>query len=433
MSEMSAIIVNDTVIDDDDQINSTLGSTNDRSNNNEIKSIEKELEDLQRTQRKGDGDTSKVEILRRFVMNLQEQIADLTLNIEFLRQDSLNKNNIINNLFEIIQKSNNKYYDNNKSIFNNTSTYNDKVSSYNKEISKDNDNVSNENNDRNNNGGNANSNNSNTKNVTNNTKKYSPDVVNGSGTQNMVDNILNDLMSTPVQKEHKAHHYHFFTPMEELRSDDTTDKKESDGFQNIETVSEYFTCKENRESERARDEKTKPHIINSIYSKPLNTKALWKKGTTLIIGDSLLYGLDEQRLKNAKVRIYPGAGIEDMHYNILPLLRKKPTTVILHVGTNDCTSDNSAEITVKLLKLKNFILTTLPTCKIIFSSLIDRFDDANAQLTVKMTNENMEKRELNIIDNSNIIRTHLGKKGLHMNPNGTGRLALNIIKVLKSL
>ena len=122
-----------------------------------------------------------------------------------------------------------------------------------------------------------------------------------------------------------------------------------------------------------------------------------------------------------------------MHYNILPLLRKRPTTVILHVGTNDTTSENSAEITVKLLKLKNFILSILPTCKVMFSSLVDRFDDEKARLTVRMTNEDMANKGVKVIYNSNINRQHLGKKGLHMNPKGTARLAMNFIKVLKSL
>ena len=107
--------------------------------------------------------------------------------------------------------------------------------------------------------------------------------------------------------------------------------------------------------------------------------------------------------------------------------------MILHVGTNDATSENSAEITVKLLKLKNFILASLPTCNVIFSSLIDRYDDEKAQLTVRMTNENLAKRGVKVIDNNNISRHHLGKKGLHMNPKGTARLAMNFLKVLKSI
>ena len=45
----------------------------------------------------------------------------------------------------------------------------------------------------------------------------------------------------------------------------------------------------------------------------------------------------------------------------------------------------------------------------------------------------MLDQKMDIIDNSNIERTHLGRKGLHMKPHCTGKLAVNIIHVLKSL
>ena len=173
-------------------------------------------------------------------------------------------------------------------------------------------------------------------------------------------------------------------------------------------------------------------IIN-VYEHELNASALWKRGTILIIGDSMLYGLDESRLKTCKVRIYPGASIEDMHYNLIPLLRKKPTTIIVHAGANNCVNDNSTQIIEKLLRLKDFILQRLPNCKVIFSSLVYRFDDAKAQLTTLMTNKNFKNLGEDIIDNSNIGTKHLGRIGLHMTPYGTSRLAMNIIRVLKML
>ena len=91
--------------------------------------------------------------------------------------------------------------------------------------------------------------------------------------------------------------------------------------------------------------------INSVYTKPLEKEAAWKKGTTLIIGD-------EERLKNMKVRIHPGSSVEDMYYNIFPLLRKEPTNIILHAGTNNATSENSVEIVETLFNLRDFICST---------------------------------------------------------------------------
>ena len=67
---------------------------------------------------------------------------------------------------------------------------------------------------------------------------------------------------------------------------------------------------------------------------------LWRKGTTLIAGDSILYGIDEKKIcQNGSVRVrvfFPGATVEDLKdYYIKPLLRKQPSKVILHVGTNN--------------------------------------------------------------------------------------------------
>ena len=41
-------------------------------------------------------------------------------------------------------------------------------------------------------------------------------------------------------------------------------------------------------------------MINNIYKKPLNHEAIWRKGTTLIAGDSMLNGVDETKLRNTK-------------------------------------------------------------------------------------------------------------------------------------
>ena len=63
---------------------------------------------------------------------------------------------------------------------------------------------------------------------------------------------------------------------------------------------------------------------------------LWRKGTTLITGDSILYGIDEKKIcqnGSVKVRVFPGATIEDLKdCYIKPLLRKQPSKVILHVS-----------------------------------------------------------------------------------------------------
>ena len=83
-----------------------------------------------------------------------------------------------------------------------------------------------------------------------------------------------------------------------------------------------------------------PITILSNLSEPrtTNKQHTWKKGTTLIMGDSILSGLHEYKMsrrKSIKVRTFPGATINDMKFFAVPLLKKKPDKIIIHVGTND--------------------------------------------------------------------------------------------------
>ena len=85
------------------------------------------------------------------------------------------------------------------------------------------------------------------------------------------------------------------------------------------------------------------------------------------------------------------------------------------------------------MNLKMYILSQSESCKIVFSSLINRNDNAKAQLTVNLVNEKLNDLQTDTIDNSNIDLLYLGRKGLHMTPHGTGKLAVNIIRKLKCL
>ena len=70
---------------------------------------------------------------------------------------------------------------------------------------------------------------------------------------------------------------------------------------------------------------------NVLKNRPNNSHPIedgeaypWSPGTVLITGDSMLYGIEERKLRNAKVRMHPGASIEDMYPHLGAHLRKKP-------------------------------------------------------------------------------------------------------------
>ena len=81
--------------------------------------------------------------------------------------------------------------------------------------------------------------------------------------------------------------------------------------------------------------------------------------------------------------------------------------------------------------LKTNISKQLPNCRIVLSKPTNRHDHGKADdLTIRNANKHLENLELECIDNNNINTEHLGQKGLHLNPKGKGRLALNFLKQL---
>ena len=162
----------------------------------------------------------------------------------------------------------------------------------------------------------------------------------------------------------------------------------------------------------------------------------WPKNTTLVTGSSIISGIEESRLRKyrAKVRSFPGAVIDDMYYYLMPLLKKKPSNIILHIGSNDAAlNKTSDEIASEMENLKRFIEETLPTVKLFISCLVVRVDNTQANITLRQIDTNLKAVSPNIIINDNVDKSCLGKRGLHLNDKGSGRLAMNYISLMQSL
>ena len=83
--------------------------------------------------------------------------------------------------------------------------------------------------------------------------------------------------------------------------------------------------------------------------------AVYKPGTTVVAGDSLLKNLKGWMMaRDGKIKInsFPGAATQDMHHYLKPLLARKPDHVILHCGTNNLMSSLDAEdVANKIIEL----------------------------------------------------------------------------------
>ena len=161
----------------------------------------------------------------------------------------------------------------------------------------------------------------------------------------------------------------------------------------------------------------------------------WPKGTVLIIGDSIIGGILEDKLSRYKVKVRsnPGACIDDIYDYIAPLLRKKPTYIILHVGSNDAISKSSRNIYTEITNLRSYIEDCFPETKVVVSCPVLRTDNQKANRTLQEVDSKLKGSNFDLVLNDNITDTHLGKKGLHLNDKGSGRLAVNFINHIKRL
>ena len=161
----------------------------------------------------------------------------------------------------------------------------------------------------------------------------------------------------------------------------------------------------------------------------------WPKGTTLVVGDSMIQGLEENKLKryNAKIRSFPGSTIDDLYDYIKPLLKKKPTNVIIHCGTNDAQNKSAGMILNELNNLKVHIEEVNPGTNVFFSSPIIRKDDVTLDKKLQEVASYLDQNYEKVVTSRNIDYTCLGRKGLHLNPKDSGRLAINLISLMKRL
>ena len=115
------------------------------------------------------------------------------------------------------------------------------------------------------------------------------------------------------------------------------------------------------------------------------------------------------------------------------MLKKKPSNIILHIGSNDAAQNKTSdEIASEMENLKRYIEEALPTVKLFISCPVVRVDNTQANITLRQIDMNLKAMLPNIIINDNVDKSCLGKKGLHLNAKGSGRLAMNYITLMQS-
>ena len=115
----------------------------------------------------------------------------------------------------------------------------------------------------------------------------------------------------------------------------------------------------------------------------------------------------------------------------MPIIRKKPSHLIIHIGTNDAKRFSSREILDQLLNLKKNVSEQVPHCKVIISTPTVRSDHGKAGLTVNQLTKHLPQLKTGIVGNTNITSRHIEIKGLHLIFSRTTQLAKNLANIIK--
>ena len=91
------------------------------------------------------------------------------------------------------------------------------------------------------------------------------------------------------------------------------------------------------------------------------------------------------------------------------------------------------EVKVYLLEKENFEIRGQLIDKVLIIKQLKTTYNGKAALTNHHLCNVLEELNIEIVKNRNIGSKHLGSKGLHLNPHGTARLALNLKATTRKL
>ena len=171
---------------------------------------------------------------------------------------------------------------------------------------------------------------------------------------------------------------------------------------------------------------------NSSYA---NIATSGKK--VLLLSDSICSRIKmkefNRELKNGRAyrKQFPGATSKEMAHYVIPTLAKdSPDTVIIHTGTNDLRNTENEHIIKNIMDIVdlcakqgvNNILVSAITFREQFN---EKVSTINNFLLHKQTLHNFT-----FIENNNITREHMWKDKIHLNTHGTINIANNFINAL---
>ena len=186
--------------------------------------------------------------------------------------------------------------------------------------------------------------------------------------------IIEKMMDRPILEITKDQNKEVeLNPPSKTTDPQVTRKKAQNCCPNNENIEQKIPKTQGKELQNSIEQTSKGSLKEQDVRTKAEKKAERKK--IVIIGDSLLNGLEEKRMKrdhDIQIRPHPGASSLDISDHIRPVLRRTPDCVIVYAGTNDITKN---EDTIKNIEeMVNAAKTISPPTNIVISELVVRHD-----------------------------------------------------------
>lgn len=163
------------------------------------------------------------------------------------------------------------------------------------------------------------------------------------------------------------------------------------------------------------------------------------KQTTLLIGDSIIRDIGEKGLCNTIVKCIRGGKVSDIKEALKKTNVDTFETIIVHAGTNNCTSDKNLQSAISEYdSMVQDLKDRAPNTKKVLSTVCPRSDNDRNQDRVDKLNDVIRRianeKACNVVDNDEKFKLRdncldaatLDRKGLHLSKLGTNRLLRNI-------
>ena len=162
-----------------------------------------------------------------------------------------------------------------------------------------------------------------------------------------------------------------------------------------------------------------------------NSKSIKVKEKVILVGDSIVNGVNEKGLSRDKfrtiVRDIPGATSDDMVHHTIPFAEENPKKITVHAGDNDVYSN--IDTIGNCEKIYNYVKANASKTELIFSEICCRGDRKAAMNEVKALSKKIEEfcksKNLALIRHSDVNQNSLAKKKLHLHERGISTLAIS--------